>query len=342
MRRDAFTLVELLVVLAIVVILVGCMGFLWPIDFAFNLAFGWAVFLARVVPRVRVGWAGVATGITLLVLLAAGTHLFLGWLADQVRDPSRSEDPGDRPWKPRWTAALVSLVVLMFVAGLATAGIAHQVGWLLTSGEPLVASGGRHAVWRMQSVNNLKQIGLGLHNYHERDGTFPPGGTFDAHGSPLHGWQAMILPFLEQDDLYDRDRLRRPLGRPPQCIALPDDGARLPLPRHPRAEGRGGVRPEPLRRERPLARGRRAPVAAGRGGRHFEHPDGGRGRGRLQAVGRSDRLAGPRPGDQPVARGVREPESGRGELPLRRRVGQVPQGHHRPGGPQGTGHARRG
>ena len=155
-------------------------------------------------PQVRVGWAGVATGIALLVLLAAGAHLFLGWLADQVRDPSRSEDPGERPWKPRWTAALVSLVVLMFVAGLATAGIAHQVGWLLTSGEPLVASSGRHAVWRAQSVNNLKQIGLGLHNYHERDATFPPGGTFDAHGSPLHGWQAMILPFLEQDDLYNR------------------------------------------------------------------------------------------------------------------------------------------
>ena len=204
MRRAAFTLVELLVVLAILAILVGCMGLMWPIDFAFNLAFGWAIFLARVVPRVRVGWAGVATGITLLVLLAAGTHHFLGWLSLQVQGPSQSEAPGERTWKPRWTAALVCLVVLMFVAGLASAGIAHQVGWLLTSGEPLVESSMRHVVWRAQSVNNLKQIGLGLHNYHERDATFPPGGTFDAHGSPLHGWQAMILPFLEQDELYNR------------------------------------------------------------------------------------------------------------------------------------------
>ena len=198
----------------------GAWGSSAPIDFAFNLAFGWVIFLERVVPQVRVGWAGVATGITLLVLLAAGTHLFLGWLSDQVRDPARSEDPGDRRWKPRWTAALVSLVVLMFVAGLATAGIAHQVGLAADLRGAPVASSGRHVVWRVQSANNLKQIGIGLHNYHESDGTFPPGGTFDALGSPLHGWQAMILPYVERQDLYDRIDFSVPWDDPRNASAF--------------------------------------------------------------------------------------------------------------------------
>jgi prepilin-type processing-associated H-X9-DG protein len=186
-----------------VLLLLTCGGFFAPIDFALNLAFGWVIFLNRVLPQVRVGWAGVATGIALLVLLAAGTHLFFSWLSVQVGGPARSENSCDRRWKPRWTAALVSLVVLMFVAGLATAGIAHQVGWLLTSGEPLMASGGRHVVWRVQSSNNLKQIGIGLDNYHEEHGTFPAGGTFDPLGRPLHGWLAMLLPYVERQDLHD-------------------------------------------------------------------------------------------------------------------------------------------
>ena len=199
MRRAALTLGELLVVLAILVVLVGCMG----ADLPFHFAFGWVLFLKRVVPQARIDGGGVATAVVCLFLFAAGTHSFLGWLHGQMRGASGTQDPVERRWKLRWTASLVALVVVMFVAGLATAGVAHQVGWLLTSEETLMASGARLAAMRTQSLNNLKQIGIGLHNYHEEHGTFPPGGTFDALGRPLHGWQAMLLPYLDRQGLYD-------------------------------------------------------------------------------------------------------------------------------------------
>ncbi len=96
---------------------------------------------------------------------------------------------------------MVSVVVLMFVAGIATIGITHQAVWLLTSQEPLFTSGG--LARRAQSVNNLKQIGLGLGNYAEANETFPPGGTFDAQGQPLHSWMTRVLPFIEQSELHN-------------------------------------------------------------------------------------------------------------------------------------------
>ena len=87
--------------------------------------------------------------------------------------------------------------------------MAHQVGWLLTSGDRWV-SDGMNAARRSQSVNNLKQIGLGLDNYHEAHKTFPPGGTFDECGRPMHGWQTMILPAIEQVSLYNQINLDVP------------------------------------------------------------------------------------------------------------------------------------
>src|SRR5450755_3744538 len=65
----------------------------------------------------------------------------------------------------------------------------------------------REAARRAQCVNNLKQIGLALHNYEGAQKVLPPGyvSTFDASGTDLGpgwGWAAMILPQLEQVVLY--------------------------------------------------------------------------------------------------------------------------------------------
>jgi hypothetical protein len=55
---------------------------------------------------------------------------------------------------------------------------------------------------KKRSRNNLKQIGLGLHNYHDANKVFPPGGVFDEDGHAHHSWQTFLLPFVDQAPIY--------------------------------------------------------------------------------------------------------------------------------------------
>lgn len=54
------------------------------------------------------------------------------------------------------------------------------------------------------SLNNLKQIALALHNYHDQNQSFPPAVVTDAQGQPLYSWRVLLLPYLEQAHLYDQ------------------------------------------------------------------------------------------------------------------------------------------
>ena len=58
----------------------------------------------------------------------------------------------------------------------------------------------REAARRTQCKNNLKQIGLAMHNYHDTYNTLPIGALGCCEGS----WQVRILPFMELGNLYDR------------------------------------------------------------------------------------------------------------------------------------------
>ncbi|MCA9059295.1 MAG: DUF1559 domain-containing protein [Planctomycetaceae bacterium] len=71
----------------------------------------------------------------------------------------------------------------------------------------------REAARRTQCRNNLKQIGLALHNYHDAHGCFPPGWIAVDPVTRMHaahhagsgvGWGTMILPYLEQVNLYNQ------------------------------------------------------------------------------------------------------------------------------------------
>ena len=67
----------------------------------------------------------------------------------------------------------------------------------------------REAARRSQCVNNMKQIGLALHNYHTSQNVFPQGGAITSSGigstSVWGAWsaQSMLLPFLEQNAMYN-------------------------------------------------------------------------------------------------------------------------------------------
>lgn len=202
MKGRTYSFVHLIAGLTVAFLLLGCMGLIAPIDLAFHLAIGWTLFLARVAPLTKVDPGGIATALLCLGLLAAGAHAFLVWLHGAIRGP-------EHRWPFRWTASLVGVVVVMFAAGMATAGVAHQVGWLVGSGERLT-DGNMIVGRRIRSMNNLKVIGIAVHEYYGKHKSFPPGGTFDRIGRPLHGWQATLLPFIDQQDLYDRIDLEVP------------------------------------------------------------------------------------------------------------------------------------
>src|SRR5262249_54507479 len=60
----------------------------------------------------------------------------------------------------------------------------------------------RAAARRAQSTNNLKQIGLAMHNFHSSNGRFPAD-IVDNEGKPLLSWRVAILPFVEQQALFN-------------------------------------------------------------------------------------------------------------------------------------------
>jgi prepilin-type N-terminal cleavage/methylation domain-containing protein/prepilin-type processing-associated H-X9-DG protein len=85
----------------------------------------------------------------------------------------------------------------------------------------------REAARRSQCKNNLKQIGLALHNYHESFNVFPPGyiagspfidGETDT--SPGWSWVSMILPHFDQGPLYSSINFSLPVQAPSNANAI--------------------------------------------------------------------------------------------------------------------------
>lgn len=84
-----------------------------------------------------------------------------------------------------------------------------QVGILVGLLLPAVQAA-REAARRMTASNNLKQIGLGIHNYHAAYKKLPPSPITDEDGNPLLSWRVAILPFIEQQELYQQFHLDEP------------------------------------------------------------------------------------------------------------------------------------
>jgi hypothetical protein len=76
-------------------------------------------------------------------------------------------------------------------------------GCLICCMLPAVQSA-REAARRSWCMNNLKQIAVALHNYHDVYGSFPPAYVAGDDGMPLHSWRVLILPFIEERTLYDQ------------------------------------------------------------------------------------------------------------------------------------------
>jgi hypothetical protein len=67
---------------------------------------------------------------------------------------------------------------------------------------------------RTQATNNLKQLGLAMHNFHDSHKRFPAASVKDADGKPLLSWRVQLLPFIEQGPLFNQFRMDEPWDSP--------------------------------------------------------------------------------------------------------------------------------
>ena len=103
---------------------------------------------------------------------------------------------------------LVELLVVIAIIGILVALLLPAV------------QAAREAARRSTCINHLKQLGLGLHNYHDAHKNFPASVRFDPSQQPLTSvnyrtnWVIAVLPFIEETTLYDRFDHSRPISDP--------------------------------------------------------------------------------------------------------------------------------
>src|SRR5215469_13761335 len=98
-----------------------------------------------------------------------------------------------------------TLIELLVVIAI----IAVLIGLLLPAVQKV-----REAAARTQCINNLKQMGVACHHYHDALKTLPSGYIATAaypDTTPGWGWAALLLPYIEQDTLYRQIDLNQPV-----------------------------------------------------------------------------------------------------------------------------------
>lgn len=92
----------------------------------------------------------------------------------------------------------------------------------------------RKAAKRFEMSNDLKQLALSVHSYNDAYGRLPAAAIFDKNGKPLLSWHVMVLPFIDQGNLYnqfhldepwDSDHNKKLLEKMPTEFAPPDSQA---------------------------------------------------------------------------------------------------------------------
>jgi prepilin-type processing-associated H-X9-DG protein len=103
-----------------------------------------------------------------------------------------------------------SLIAREPIPGLSSPAV---VGLLVAMGIP-ARSASSEAARRAQCSNNLKQIALAYHNVHAATNVFPAPAITDKDGKPLLSWRVAILPYVEQQELYNKFKLDEPWDSP--------------------------------------------------------------------------------------------------------------------------------
>ncbi len=162
-------------------------------------------------------------------ILTAAIPLLIDYLNGQIKTiyAQMGRQVKDQPieLKPEMVPTAKALNAFLFPS--TTSALIDRNGIVIDQREPLptaasliidapfllialpAVSTGRGAARRAQCVNNMKQIGLAFHNHHSSKNVFPSS-IRDKDGKPLLSWRVAILPYIEQQELYNKFHLDEP------------------------------------------------------------------------------------------------------------------------------------
>jgi len=208
-HRKVFVLTTILVS----IFFVFCLGTIFPFVVVFQLITGWIFYLNRTLTTLTISGGRTLSFLSALVLFTVGLHFVCRQLSMRAENTQCN-------WRKRWSLSLVAMLLILVMSGICIISITHQTWWMMT-GKPdtlldrnyyspsIVCTYRSKAARRSTSKNNLKQIGLAMHNYHDLASRFPIGGTFSS-GEPHHSWVTRLLPYLDQASLYNKIDFHQP------------------------------------------------------------------------------------------------------------------------------------
>jgi hypothetical protein len=125
---------------------------LGPTEPLIALAFGWVAFLIRTLPEITWNWDIMGLAVLCVVIILFLSHRLLVWLVSRVAAASGKS----WQWHWKWTWCGLSAVFVFFLVGMSVGGMVHQIGWLMTSREPLYEVKGN----AYRSIMDMKQLEL--------------------------------------------------------------------------------------------------------------------------------------------------------------------------------------
>jgi hypothetical protein len=124
---------------------------------------------------------------------------------------SRGDHEDSAPTKAQPAGAGLRFLLLGAVAFLGLCAVGILAAMLMAAAQGKAPT---TAAQRLNTGINLSHIGLALHNYHAVHGRLPPPWTTTPEGKPGLSWRVLILPHLEQDNLYKQFKLDEPWDSP--------------------------------------------------------------------------------------------------------------------------------